>query len=123
MSGTLTTADDIEITVYYEKAGGYLTIYYLYGDTETEVDFGEGIDNPYKETITVDVDYSVASPDVTGYTPDIPVVSGTPDGDDVDNGIVVTVRYMPKQMTVTFNVNGGTLSSGELSRTVVYNNI
>ncbi len=123
VSGTLTTADNIEITVYYEKAGGYLTIYYLYDDTETEVDFGQGIANPYKQQIAVDDHYNVASPALTGYTPDTAVVEGDVDGDDVDNGIVVYVRYVPNRIQVTFNLNGGTLVSGETSRTVVYNNV
>ena len=56
----------------------------------------------YTETVTFNSDYSVTSPTVTGYTPDIATVTGTMGAEDV----TVTVTYTPNSHTVTWNVDG-----------------
>ena len=68
----------------------------------------DGKDDLAPETHTEQVafggDYSVTSPSVTGYTPDVATVTGTMD--DI-NGKTETVTYTPNAHTVTWKPDGG----------------
>ena len=103
-------AGDVEIEVIYTDARGILSIYYLYAD-------GREAFKPFSKELVSGDEYSVASPTITGYEPDIVVV----DGEMVENGVVVTVTYSPVKPIITFDANGGSCSVTE--KRVEYGNI
>lgn len=109
--------ENIELTVEYTKTQGQLNIVYVYGDSQTTAA------ETYTKSIAVGDSYNIPSPEFTGYTADQTVVSGTVTGEQADSGINVYVTYNPNQYTVSFDAAGGSLQSGEESKTVAYNNI
>lgn len=116
IGGTVGT-ENIELTVEYTKTQGQLNIVYVYGDSQTTAA------ETYTKSIAVGDSYNIPSPEFTGYTADQTVVSGTVTGEQADSGINVYVTYNPNQYTVSFDAAGGSLQSGEESKTVAYNNI
>ena len=79
----------------YSVIWAALSIKYLFTD-------GSEAAPRYYEMMGGGVQYERGSPDVEGYTPDIPVVSGKSDGTVRD----VTVTYSNKQFEVVYNYNG-----------------
>ncbi len=116
VSGTVGT-ENIEITVEYTKTQGQLNIVYVYGDSQTEAA------PTHTQSIVMGDTYEIVSPTFEGYTADNTVVSGSVTGEQAENGITVYVTYNPNQYTVSFDAAGGTLQSGDESKTVAYNNI
>ena len=116
VNGTVGT-ENIELTVEYTKTSGQLNIVYVYGDSQTEAS------PTYTQSIQVNDYYEITSPVFDGYTANQTVVSGTVTGEQADNGITVYVTYNPNQYVVNFDSAGGSLQSGEESKTVAYNNI
>ena len=100
ISGTMPD-EDVEVTVTYGTDIHTLTIHYVYAaggtahdDVESQVAYGS--------------DYSIASPAITGYTPDNATVNGTMGTENVE----VTVTYSVNSYTITTNTNpttGGTV--------------
>ena len=117
MVGGAVGTENIELTVEYTKTQGQLNIVYVYGDSQTTAA------ETYTQSIAVGDSYNIPSPEFTGYTADQTVVSGTVTGEQADSGINVYVIYNPNQYTVSFDAAGGSLQSGEESKTVAYNNI
>ncbi|MCR5522082.1 MAG: InlB B-repeat-containing protein, partial [Clostridia bacterium] len=74
-----------------------LTVTYEMSDGKDEL-----APEAYSQAVEYGKDYSVTSPEVTGYTPDVAAVEGTMGVGDV----AVTVKYSPKPHTVTWNVDG-----------------
>ena len=83
-------------TVTYSPNQYALNITYVMSDGNDAVKPADVVN----QMVTFNTDYSVVSPAVTGYTPDIATVSGTMD--DV-NGKSVTVTYSPVEYTLTIN--------------------
>ncbi|HZK21913.1 MAG TPA: MucBP domain-containing protein, partial [Oscillospiraceae bacterium] len=110
VSGTL--SDNTVITVEYSKTFNTLTIFYIYSDTNTEITA-----NRYSQVYNTGDPYSVASPAVSGYTPNISVVLGNMTAE----GVTVYVYYNPNTYTITFDANGGT--AGVTEKNVVYNDV
>jgi|GEM_PF-6199027 len=82
---------------HWQLQSHQLTIHYVYADSsQAHYD--------YDGAITYGGAYNIASPSITGYTSDMPGVSGIMGDDDV----VVTVTYTVNQYTITFDSNGGT---------------
>ena len=84
------TKDKGELTFYYKKNTAKLTINYVYKDGSKAAESHEA-ELPYQS------DYSVTSPDITGYTADNPVVSGTMPAGNVE----VTVTYTKNSYSYT----------------------
>lgn len=108
VSGTI--EDNTEITVIYEKIVGKLVVVYVDEDGKTVCD-------NHEETIDAGSTYNAVSPTITGYTPDINAVSGTMPS---DGGVYQVVTYSPNDYTLTFNANGGSLSTADSSDRTVY---
>ena len=71
-----------------------LTINYIYAD-------GTTAQPTYTATLEEGSAYSVTSPAITGYTPDIAVVAG-----NITEDTTVTVTYNPNQYTISYYVDG-----------------
>ena len=102
-------ANDVEVTVTYTKNSYNLKINYEYED-------GSEAAASHEEMLPYQSDYSVTSPDITGYTADKSVVSGTMPANDVE----VTVTYTKRtdlSYTVNYYWNGTTEKVAE-SKTV-----
>ena len=84
--------DKGELTFYYKKNTAKLTINYVYKDGSKAAESHEA-ELPYQS------DYSVTSPDITGYTADNPVVSGTMPAGNVE----VTVTYTKNSYNLKIN--------------------
>ena len=81
-----------------------LTINYKYED-------GTPAATTHTENVNYNVDYSVASPTITGYTPDLAVVTGTMGTQNVT--VDVTYSINSYQITATANPSvGGTVTGG-----------
>ena len=110
VSGTM-PANDVEVTVTYTKNSYNLKINYEYED-------GSEAAASHEEMLPYQSDYSVTSPDITGYTADKSVVSGTMPANDV----AVTVTYKP-QTNLSYTVNyywNGTEIPVKPSKTVLH---
>lgn len=86
-------AELIEETVTYHPSENELIILYVKQD-------GTPIYDPYVTTVADGASYSVASPTVKGYTPDLATVSGTMSADG--ESVTVTVVYTPKTYPLQF---------------------
>ena len=85
-------ANDVEETVTYTKNSYKLKINYVYED-------GSEAAASHEDTLSYQSDYSVTSPDITGYTADNPVVSGTMPAGNVE----VTVTYTKNSYNLKIN--------------------
>ena len=83
-------AGNVEVTVTYTKNSYNLKINYEYED-------GSKAAESHEDTLSYQSDYSVTSPDITGYTADNPVVSGTMPAGNVE----VTVTYTKNSYSYT----------------------
>ncbi|MBQ6265922.1 MAG: MucBP domain-containing protein, partial [Clostridia bacterium] len=92
VEGTM-PAEDVAVTVTYTPNEYALDITYVMAD-------GSEAPEAYSAQVTYNTAYSVASPELEGYTADIATVEGTMD--DV-NGKAVTVTYTPNTYTLTIN--------------------
>lgn len=110
VSGTMDAVGGKAEIVYYTPTANTLTIIYR----KQEPDGTVSELNRHTETVATGDTYSVASPAVTGCTPDRDSVSGTMTA----AGAVEYVTYTPNTYTVTFDPDGGTVSP--TSRQVVY---
>ncbi|MBR6940338.1 MAG: Ig-like domain repeat protein, partial [Clostridia bacterium] len=75
-----------------------LTINYVYAD-------GTEAAETYDGRVTIFNEYSVTSPEITGYTPDIATVEGTMGDEDLD-GKTVTVTYTANEYSITYVIDG-----------------
>lgn len=82
--------EDLTIDVYYTKAFYHLTIKYQYQDGSQAA---EDVTLQYPMGFT----YDVSSPEIPGYTPDKPTVSGTMPGKPLE----VVVTYSPTLYTLS----------------------
>jgi LPXTG-motif cell wall-anchored protein len=99
VSGSM-PAKDVEVTVTYTANDYKLTILYQYKDGS------EAMSKYEKEKLHIGDNYSVESPAITGYTPDIAVVKGAMPAENV----TVVVTYIPNtyQVTVHYQYEDGT---------------
>ncbi len=81
-------------TVVYKKLSS-MTVYYLYTS-------GRWATSPKTVSGVAGAAFSITSPDISGYTPDKPIVSGRFVGD-----LSLNVYYYPKVYTVSYSANGG----------------
>lgn len=90
-------ASDVVANATSTKNSYNLTVTYEMSDGKDEL-----APEAYSQAVEYGKDYSVASPEVTGHTPDAAAVEGTMGASDV----AVTVKYSPNAHTVTWNVDG-----------------
>ncbi|MBQ3520033.1 MAG: InlB B-repeat-containing protein, partial [Clostridia bacterium] len=95
VNGTM-GAENVTVTVTYSINNYGLTINYVYADGTKAAD-------TYTADVAYNTAYSVASPEIEGYTADQTVVSGTMGIEKV----TVQVTYNVNQYTITFDTDGG----------------
>ena len=96
--------EDVTVTVTYTINSHLLTITYV---------MPEGVTAPaqYSATLNYNASYSVESPAVEGYTPDIATVTGTMPDDNVTVTVTYTVNSYDISAMVSVNpTNGGTVT-------------
>ena len=113
VSGTMDVVGGKTVTVTYTPNDYALNITYVMSD-------GTTAPAAYTAQVAYNTAYSVASPAVTGYTPDVATVAGTMD--DV-NGKVVTVTYTPNEyaLNITYVMSDGTAAPAAYTAQVAYN--
>ena len=89
-AGTYTLYQNTTFTAKFKKNSYKLKINYVYED-------GSEAAESHEDTLSYQSDYSVTSPDITGYTADNPVVSGTMPAGNVE----VTVTYTKNSYSYT----------------------
>ena len=104
-------AANFRIRIVWTQLSNTLTINYVMSD-------GSAAPAQHTESVNVGAAYSVASPSVTGYTPDVATVSGTMGSSDV----TVTVTYTPNAHTITWNLDGGNIggNAGPIVQNTVF---
>ena len=103
VTGTMGT-EDVTVNVTYSINSYTLTINYKYADGTTAA-------ATHTESVNYNATYSVASPDITGYTADQPVVTGTMGTESVT--VDVTYNINSYEVTATANpIAGGTVVGG-----------
>ena len=109
VSGTMPDGN-VTKTVTYKANSHILTVNYVIE--------GGGVAAPatHTETVSFGGTYSVTSPAVTGYTPDIATVSGTMPNSNVTE----TVTYKANSHTITYILNGIKVKSFEGEQSVAY---
>ena len=105
-----TVGTTVILKAYIKRAQNTLTVNYVMSDSSTAP-------VAHTEQVYYDAVYSVASPAVTGYTPDVATVTGTMDAD----GETVTVTYTPNNYTATFYMNLDDPADVAGTDTVAYN--
>lgn len=108
LSGTVTAApnENITKTIYYYPIDCNLTIKYQYEDGSEAFPF-------YKETIKYDASYSVESPLMDGYEPDIPLVSGKINSENLE--IIVTYKKNNPILTIDYLFPDGSPAAESVS--------
>ena len=96
VAGTM-PANDVEVTVVYNANYYTLTVSYIMYDSNTD-SFVEAAP-AHVEHLTCDENYSVVSPEITGYTPTYPSVSGLMPAHDLD----ITIYYEVNSYTLTIH--------------------
>ena len=94
IAGTM-PAENVTVDVVYAPDEYTLTINYVDAD-------GNVVETAYTAEYAAGASYSVPSPAVTGYTPDVAVVEGTMGAEPVS----VNVTYSPNPHTVTWIIDG-----------------
>ena len=109
VSGTMPDSN-VTKTVTYKANSHTLTVNYVIE--------GGGVTAPatHTETVSFGSTYSVTSPAVTGYTPDVATVSGTMPNSNVTE----TVTYKANSHTITYILNGIKVKSFEGEQSVAY---
>lgn len=111
VEGNMPSADRT-ITFIYEKLEGTIKVSYIKRDTNELI-------NEVEKTVAAYDEYRIPSPDVLGYTPEKTEISGV--ADEHATGMQYIVYYNPKQYTITFEPDGGSLAAGETAKLVQYN--
>ncbi|MBR3438871.1 MAG: leucine-rich repeat protein, partial [Clostridia bacterium] len=106
ISGTMNSTDGLEYTVTYSVNRYALNITYVMSDGNDAVRPQNIVD----EMLAFGTPYSVASPAVTGYTPDVATVEGTMGVD----GASAVVTYNPNPHKVTWIIDGGVYQTDDV---------
>ncbi|MBR2780808.1 MAG: MucBP domain-containing protein, partial [Eubacteriaceae bacterium] len=111
VSGTM-PAQAVEETVIYTKTNYTLTVEYVFKDGTTAAP-------TYTQQVPYSEQYSVNSPEVTGYSPDRTVVTGTMPAEDHKETVVYTANDY--QLTVHYVYeNGGGTAAPDHTETIKY---
>ena len=111
VSGTM-GAEDITVDVTYSDNSYILTINYKYED-------GTIAAPTYTENVSYGASYNVTSPTITGYTPDLAVVTGTMGAENVTVDVTYTINsYI---LTVNYLYADGTAAAASHTESVNYN--
>ena len=102
--------NDLTVTVTYTATHNTLNILYILADGNVEY-------SRYTGTFATGATYSIPSPEIDGYSPDMAVVSGTMSA----SGATVYVYYHHNTYTVTFDAAGGECTTDAM--TVMYHHM
>lgn len=110
VSGTMGKSD-VSFTVTYTPRPYELTIIYEYTD-------GSIASTEYSQIVNYDSPYSVKSPTIPHYTPDIPDVAGTMDKE----GKAITVTYTINKylLTIEYVYSAGGIAHTTYSQNIIY---
>ncbi|MBR0135321.1 MAG: InlB B-repeat-containing protein [Clostridia bacterium] len=90
---------DLTVTAQYTINSYTLTVNYVYAD-------GSTARTPFVQSYNYGVSYSVTSPTITGYTPDVAIVTGTMGAADVTVTVTYTANETPSQLLGDVNGDG-----------------
>ena len=111
VTGTMGT-ENVTVDVTYTINSYILTVNYLYADGTTAA-------ASHTESVNYNATYSVTSPTITGYTPDLAVVSGTMGTENVTVDVTYTINsYI---LTVNYLYADGTTAAASHTESVNYN--
>ena len=111
VTGTMGT-ENVTVDVTYAINSYTLTVNYLYADGTTAA-------ASHTESVNYNATYSVTSPTITGYTPDLAVVSGTMGTENVTVDVTYTINsYI---LTVNYLYADGTTAAASHTESVNYN--
>ena len=111
VSGTMGT-ENVTVDVTYTINSYTLTVNYLYADGTTAA-------ASHTESVNYNASYSVTSPTITGYTPDLAVVTGTMGTENVTVDVTYTINsYI---LTVNYLYSDGTTAAASHTESVNYN--
>lgn len=82
-----------------------LTINYLYAE-------GVPAAEPVTQTLAVGEGYSIQSPEIPGYTPDVPLVTGTMPGEDLTIDVYYSKTFYP--LTIKYQYQDGTQVAADM---------
>ncbi len=113
-SYSIAPATSVSVTMDVIGGKDYI-VYYGTNDVQVNIDYvyaGGGTAAPSVQLIDeFGAPYSQVSPAITGYTPDIPVVTGNFTVDTtVDPIPTITVTYTANAYTITWNLDGGEIN-------------
>ena len=111
VTGTMGT-ENVTVDVTYAINSYTLTVNYLYADGTTAA-------ASHTESVNYNATYSVTSPAITGYTPDLAVVTGTMGTENVTVDVIYTINsYI---LTVNYLYADGTTAAASHTESVNYN--
>ena len=105
-------AEDVTVDVTYNVNSYTLTINYKYANGTTAA-------ASHIETLDFGASYSVTSPTITGYTPDLAVVAGTMGTENVTVDVTYTINSYT--LTVNYLYADGTTAAASHTESVNYN--
>jgi hypothetical protein len=111
VSGTMGT-ENVTVDVTYTINSYTLTVNYLYADGTTAAP-------THTENLDYGASYSITSPAITGYTPDMAVVTGTMGTENVT--VDVTYNINSYTLTVNYKYADGTTAAPTHTESVNYN--
>lgn len=113
------TDNTLIINVYYEQIEKELVVQFVAADGKTLYSNGTELTEYRSGLIASGDPYEYTVPTVTGYTPDVEVISGNM----TDDGVYEIVTYSPNSYQLTLDPDGGDIGSASTTRVVKYNDI
>lgn len=113
------TDNTLTINVYYEQIEKELVVQFVAADGKTLYSNGTELTEYRSGLIASGDPYEYTVPTVTGYTPDVEVISGNM----TDDGVYEIVTYSPNSYQLTLDPDGGDIGSASTTRVVKYNDI
>lgn len=113
------TGNTLTINVYYEQIEKELVVQFVAADGKTLYSNGTELTEYRSGLIASGDPYEYTVPNVTGYTPDVEVISGNM----TDDGVYEIVTYSPNSYQLTLDPDGGDIGSASTTRVVKYNDI
>lgn len=94
--------NDLTVDVFYQKITHVLTVNYLYSENNPATD-------PVIQTLATGAEYSIPSPEIEGFTPSIPIVTGTMPDEDLTIDVYYSKTF--HSLTVKYQyADGSTVS-------------
>lgn len=99
-------SNDLTIDVFYQKNFHALIVNYLFNEATPASD-------PVTQTLAAGDEYSIPSPEIDGYTPSIPVVTGIMPDEDLTINVYYAKSFYP--LTVKYQYADGSAASPDVT--------